>query len=189
MRGILVTILLAVTLSGLCFVVRHTPDFVKVNSILSHSYISQPGPMEQQRMHLQPGPAGTSTRRTPNSGRKRGTACERCNRRRTKCDGSIIGVPCSACKKSNNHKHCALIQSKRRRYVVDNNSQRHVSDIVMLEGLMDVTHWNLVLNRDQFVAQPIPSTWTRSIPVWLLCLSHMSIKKVCLMGAHQQPNP
>ncbi|KAF5622703.1 cutinase transcription factor 1 beta [Fusarium tjaetaba] len=54
------------------------------------------------------------TRRTPNHGRKRGTACERCNRRRTKCDGSVIGVPCSACRKSG-HQQCALIQSKRRR--------------------------------------------------------------------------
>ncbi|RKK21785.1 hypothetical protein BFJ65_g4415 [Fusarium oxysporum f. sp. cepae] len=54
-------------------------------------------------------------RRTPNHGRKRGTACERCNRRRTKCDGSVTGVPCSACRKSGHHEQCALIQSKRRR--------------------------------------------------------------------------
>ncbi|KAJ9425824.1 fungal-specific transcription factor domain-containing protein [Fusarium oxysporum] len=54
-------------------------------------------------------------RRTPNHGRKRGTACERCNRRRTKCDGSATGVPCSACRKSGHHEQCALIQSKRRR--------------------------------------------------------------------------
>ncbi|KAH7171688.1 hypothetical protein DER46DRAFT_622571 [Fusarium sp. MPI-SDFR-AT-0072] len=54
-------------------------------------------------------------RRTPNHGRKRGTACERCNRRRTKCDGSVIGVPCSACRKSGHDGQCALIQSKRRR--------------------------------------------------------------------------
>ncbi|KAH7229799.1 hypothetical protein BKA60DRAFT_443178 [Fusarium oxysporum] len=53
--------------------------------------------------------------RTPNHGRKRGTACERCNRRRTKCDGSVTGVPCSACRKSGHHEQCALIQSKRRR--------------------------------------------------------------------------
>ncbi|KAI1053265.1 hypothetical protein LB506_012308 [Fusarium annulatum] len=55
------------------------------------------------------------TRRTSNHGRKRGTACGRCNRRRTKCDGSVIGVPCSACKKSGHHEQCALIQSRRRR--------------------------------------------------------------------------
>ncbi|KAJ4112143.1 D-lactate ferricytochrome c oxidoreductase [Fusarium equiseti] len=69
----------------------------------------------------------SQAKRVPNSGKKRGTACERCNRRRTKCDGSIIGVPCSACKKSNNHNQCALIQSKRKRgpdgrYTLDPNS-------------------------------------------------------------------
>ncbi|KLO89430.1 cutinase transcription factor 1 beta [Fusarium fujikuroi] len=71
-------------------------------------YASQFGGMDQ-------GSPSQWTRRTPNHGRKRGTACERCNRRRTKCDGSVIGVPCSACKKSGHHEQCALIQSKRRR--------------------------------------------------------------------------
>ncbi|KAG5775603.1 hypothetical protein H9Q73_010731 [Fusarium xylarioides] len=61
------------------------------------------------------GSSSQRTRRTPNHGRKRGTACERCNRRRTKCDGSVIGVPCSACRKSGHDEQCALIQSKRRR--------------------------------------------------------------------------
>ncbi|KAI1027379.1 hypothetical protein LB504_008020 [Fusarium proliferatum] len=61
------------------------------------------------------GSSSQRTRRTSNYGRKRGTACGRCNRRRTKCDGSVIGVPCSACKKSGHHEQCALIQSKRRR--------------------------------------------------------------------------
>ncbi|KAF5974136.1 cutinase transcription factor 1 beta [Fusarium coicis] len=55
------------------------------------------------------------SRRTPNHVKKRGTACERCNRRRTKCDGSVTGVPCSACRKSGHDGQCALIQSKRRR--------------------------------------------------------------------------
>ncbi|KAL6916285.1 hypothetical protein FSST1_007780 [Fusarium sambucinum] len=71
--------------------------------------------MELSRIRLQPRVMITGTNRAPNSGRKRSTACQRCNKRRTKCDGSIIGVPCSACKKSNNHDQCALIQSKRKR--------------------------------------------------------------------------
>ncbi|KAK6712222.1 hypothetical protein SNK05_006677 [Fusarium graminearum] len=71
--------------------------------------------MEMSRIRLQPRGKNTGVSREPNSSRKRSTACQRCNKRRTKCDGSIIGVPCSACKKSNNHDQCALIQSKRKR--------------------------------------------------------------------------
>ncbi|QPC59950.1 hypothetical protein HYE67_002181 [Fusarium culmorum] len=71
--------------------------------------------MEMSRIRLQPRGKSTGMNREPNSSRKRSTACQRCNKRRTKCDGSIIGVPCSACKKSNNHDQCALIQSKRKR--------------------------------------------------------------------------
>ncbi|EKJ73181.1 hypothetical protein FPSE_06605 [Fusarium pseudograminearum CS3096] len=71
--------------------------------------------MEMSRIRLQPRGKSTSMSREPNSSKKRSTACQRCNKRRTKCDGSIIGVPCSACKKSNNHDQCALMQSKRKR--------------------------------------------------------------------------
>ncbi|KAH6693448.1 hypothetical protein F5X68DRAFT_128632 [Plectosphaerella plurivora] len=47
--------------------------------------------------------------------RRRGTACERCHRRRTKCDSSVVGLPCTSCRKSGQETACTILQSKRKR--------------------------------------------------------------------------
>lgn len=83
-----------------------TPDEVQLRFYL-HSQESYSMEFPEQQRGV--------AKRAMTTGRRKRAACERCNRRRTKCDGWLIGVPCSGCKKSNNHKQCALMQSKRRR--------------------------------------------------------------------------
>ncbi|KAH7353892.1 FAD linked oxidase [Plectosphaerella cucumerina] len=49
--------------------------------------------------------------------RKRGTACQRCHRRRTKCDSSVVGLPCTSCRMSHMEDQCTMVQSRRTRGV------------------------------------------------------------------------
>ncbi|KIV76821.1 hypothetical protein PV11_08681 [Exophiala sideris] len=70
--------------------------------------------------------------------KRRAPACERCNKRRVRCDASVVGFPCTECRRSNSN-DCRLVRSKRTRgfdgrYVLPRQDEHQSSNSALNSG-------------------------------------------------------